>query len=113
MECDIEAILTSDPCIGENDLREFGLRGPNNTYIYKQLNVVWNTDTLKNMPSVVSYGQLFIADVVFLTKRKDWIYRPAPQDLIYSPRNIQWEVMVCQEFQRVAYIVHLRQKTGK
>lgn len=91
--------------------REFMLKGKSGTYEIKNLIVVWSQDSLRNIPGVVTYGQLMIGDVMMLTKKCDWLMRPRRYQLIYSPRDTQWEIISCQEILRAVYCIQLTQRT--
>lgn len=91
--------------------REFMLKGKSGTNEIKNLNVIWNQDSLRNIPAVVSFGQLMIGDVLLLTRKCDWLMRPRRYQLIYSPRDTQWEIVTCQEILRAVYRIQLTQRT--
>lgn len=89
-------------------LRDFGVRGQSRTYEPKTLMVIWYQDTLRNIPAVVSYGQLEIGDVLCITRKCDWYMRPRREEILYSPRDTQWKVISSNEIMNVLYRIVLR-----
>lgn len=88
--------------------REFSLIAQPKMYNVKRLLVVWNHDVLQRLSPVILYGQLLVADVVFLTRKTDWPIRPRRQQVIWSPRDTPWNVMFCQEILENAYRIGLQ-----
>jgi len=89
-------------------VREFWRRGRNGTYIGENLTVLWIDDIIKNLTGDY-YGQIVAGDVLCITMKEDWIMRPRPKNLIYSPRDTQWEVINCTEVLFSVYQMLLRQ----
>src|SRR6267142_5432202 len=88
--------------------REFSLVSQSKTYNIKVILVVWNSDMLKQLNPVIMYGQLLVGDASFLTWKRDWPQRPRRNQVIWTPRDIPWTVMSCQEIQQVCYRVTLQ-----
>jgi len=91
------------------EAREFVTRGSNNTRIVSNKKVIWNHDSLRNLPAVVTYGQLMVGDVLVLTRVKDWPSRPLRGQMIWSPRDTAWTVIFCQMILHRAYRIGLQQ----
>jgi hypothetical protein len=88
-------------------VREFWRRGKSGTYIGENLTVLWIDDLIKNITGDY-YGQIVVGDIVCITMKEDWIMRPMPKNILYSPRDTQWEIISCSEVLFTAYQMLLR-----
>lgn len=88
--------------------REFAFKDQGGTYRIREMIVIWNRDVLRALPTSILYGQLLVGDVLVLTKIRDWPQRPRRGQTIWSPRDVPWEVLNCQEILRTVYRISLQ-----
>jgi len=87
--------------------REFAFKDQGGTYRIREMLVIWNHDVLRALPTTILYGQLLVGDVLVLSKMKDWPQRPRRGQTIWTPRDVPWEILNCQEILRWVYRISL------
>ena len=88
--------------------REFAFKDQSGVYRTRMMLVIWNHDVLRALPTTILYGQLLVGDVLVLSKIRDWPQRPRRGQTVWSPRDIPWEVLNCQEILRTLYRISLQ-----